>query len=153
MVGLLPLKMVLSMSPVIEPDAKIASSEAVRHGAEAELVRVLTSISPWARGAIHRGLLRANAVLVGSFVASEHRACPLASAVWELTGEEPASQFAVELSLAHLGLTHAQGRRFAGAFDDWARVCGYVRVDRDRSRGLTHVGRSRLLTLFEELPA
>ena len=147
MLGLLPLKMALSLR--IEAD----SDAVARCRAETRLVDSLIGIPHWSRGAIQRGLLRANTVLVGAFVATDHRACPLASAVWELTDQEPASQFQVELSLAELGLTPEQAREFASAFDEWARVSGFVRIDDDRARVLTHVGRSQLLMLFENLAA
>lgn len=124
---------------------------ALRQRAEAALVDVLTALPPWPCGVIQRGLLRANSVLVGGFVATDHRACPLASAVWESTGREPASMFQVQLGLAELGLTTEQGRIFAEAFDQWAAAGGCVRTDADGMRVLTHIGRSRLLRLFENL--
>ena len=150
MVGLLPLKLALSM----RADADDDSARYYRADcAEAALVGVLTEMPPWPRGMIQRGLLRANAVLVGGFVATDHRACPLASAVWETTGREPASMFQVQLGLAEVGLTPEQARVFAEAFDQWAAAGGWVRTDADGVRVLTHIGRSRLLRLFEDLAA
>ena len=115
MLGLLPLRMLLS-----NPEA--VADDPARYRAEAELVDVLESMPPWPRGVIQRGLLRANCVLVGAYVASQHRACPLASAVWETTGSEPDSMYAVKLGLAEVGLTHDQMRRFVEAFDGYDAV-------------------------------
>src|SRR6476661_9382666 len=106
MLRLLPLRLVLSMR--VEDDVDPAGRSEVdptrRHRAEAAVVEVLAEMPPWPHGLIQRGLLRAHTVLVGGFVATDHRACPLASAVWEATDREPESMFQVELGLAELGL-------------------------------------------------
>ncbi len=148
MVGLLPLKLALSMRAEEDVDsARYYRADC----AKAALVGVLREMQPWPRGLIQRGLLRANTVLVGDFVATDHRACPLASAVWETTGREPASMFQVQLGLAEVGLTSQQARAFAESFDEWATASGFTRTDADGTRVLTHVGRSHLLRLFEDL--
>ena len=151
MVGLLPLGLVLSMrdKAEVDPAGRSDVDPARRYRAESALVDVLAEMPPWPRGAIQRGLLRANTVLVAGFVATDHRACPLASAVWETTGREPASMFQVQLGLAELGLTSAQASVFAESFDEWAIAGGFVRTDADGLRVLTHRGRSHLLRLFE----
>jgi hypothetical protein len=148
MVGLLPLKLALAM----RAEADVDSAHYYRADcAEAALVALLTEMHPWPRGLIQRGLLRASNVLVGGFVAADHRACPLASAVWETTGREPDSMFQVQLGLAELGLTSAEARAFAESFDEWATAGGFTRTDADGMRVLTHLGRSHLLRLFEDL--
>ena len=153
MIGLLPLRLVLSMRAEadVDPAGRLHVDPARRHRAEAALVDVMAEIPPWPRGVIQRGLLRANTVLVGGFVATDHRACPLASAVWETTGREPASMFQVQLGLAELGLTSEQGQVFAETFDEWAVAGGFERTDADGLRVLTHLGRSHLLRLFEAI--
>ena len=143
MLGVLSLKLLLSSPDVIVHDP------ARRYRAEAGLADAVAALPPWPRGIMQRGLLRANSVLVGAYVAPEHRACPLASAVWETTGKEPASMYQVQLGLAELGLDSDQTSTFVAAFDEWAIACEHVRRDADGTTVLTHGGRSELLRLFE----
>lgn len=143
MLGVLPLKLLLSSLGVVVDDP------ARWDRAEAGLGDALRALPPWPRSIMQRGLLRANSVLVGAYVAPEHRACPLASAVWETTGTEPASMYQVQLGLAELGLNSDQTSMFVAAFDEWAIACEYVRKDADGITVLTHGGRSELLRLFE----
>ena len=101
------------------------------------------------RSIMQRGLLRANTVLVGAYVARNiGRSCPLASAVWETTGKEPASMYQVQLGLAELGLNSDQTNTFVAAFDEWAIACEYS-ARTLMNQVLTHGGRSELLRLFE----
>ena len=143
MLGVFPLKLLLSSTgPVVDDPAR-------PYRAEAGLVDALRDLPPWPRRIMQRGLLLANSVLVGAYVAPEHRACPLASAVWEATGKEPASMYQVQLGLAELGLDSDQTSTFVSAFDEWAVACEYARREVDGTTVLTHVGRSELLRLFE----
>jgi hypothetical protein len=146
MLGVFPLRLLLASSTgvatVDDPDR--------RYRAEAGLIDVLKALPSSPRGIMQRGLLRASTVLVGAYVAPEHRACPLASAVWETTGREPASSYQVQLGVAQLGLSEDEMNAFVSAFDEWAIACGYVRRDADGTTVLTHVGRSELLRLFED---
>jgi hypothetical protein len=143
MFGVLPMKLLLCSPGVVVDDP------ARWDRAEAGLVDALRELPPWPRSIMQRGLLRANSVLVGAYVAPEHRACPLASAVWKTTGEEPASMYQVQLGLAELGLDSDQTSTFVAAFDEWAIASEYVRMDADGSKVLTHFGRSELLWRFE----
>jgi hypothetical protein len=63
--------------------------------AEEQLREVLMQMTPTARRSILHGLMRPNAILIGSYSAPGHRCCPLASAVWEATGSEATSFEAV----------------------------------------------------------
>lgn len=141
---LVPLKLLLAGS-------EVGVDLGRRERAEAALVEVLNKLAPFPRGVIQRGLLRANAVLVGAYVAPEHRACPLASAVWETTGIEPSSMYQVQMGLPQLGLSHDEMSTFVSAFDEWAAAWGFVRQEADGSTVLTYIGRSVLLRMFEDM--
>lgn len=118
--------------------------------AQAELVAVLQQMDGVARRLMLHGLLRPEAVLVGSYETGGHRCCPLASAVWEATGCEATGWAAVQDGIVALGLGPVH-RRFVWAFDRWALVSGYEYVDSHGARILTIDGRSRLIGLIERV--
>jgi hypothetical protein len=115
-----------------------------------QLREVLMQMTPGARRLILHGLLRPNAILIGSYSAPGHRCCPLASAVWEATGSEATSFEAVMAGIAELGF-EPDHQEFIAAFDTWASC--YETYDTDGLvRVLSSDGRSRLIGLIEQLP-
>ena len=118
--------------------------------AEAQLREVVMRMSPFARRLILHGLLRPDAILIGSYSAPGHRCCPLASAVWEATGSEATTFDAVMTGIAELGFA-PDHQEFTAAFDTWASC--YETYDTDSlTRVLSSDGRSRLIGLIEQLP-
>ena len=91
--------------------------------AQARLREVVMRMSPTARRLILDGLVRPNAILIGSYSAPGHRCCPLASAVWEATGSEATSFDALMAGIAELGF-EPDHQQFTAAFDSWASCYG-----------------------------
>jgi hypothetical protein len=114
-----------------------------------QLREVLMQMTPATRRIILHGLMRPNAILIGSYSAPGHRCCPLASAVWEATGSEARSFEAVMAGIAELGF-EPDHQGFIAAFDTWA-TC-YETYDTDGLARLSSEGRSRLIGLIEQLP-
>ena len=118
--------------------------------AQARLREVVMRMSPTARRLILHGLVRPNAILIGSYSAPGHRCCPLASAVWEATGSEATSFDALMAGIAELGF-EPDHQQFTAAFDSWASCYENYNTD-GLARVLSSDGRSRLIRLIEELP-
>jgi hypothetical protein len=118
--------------------------------AEEQLRSVIMQMTPTARRLILHGLVRPNAILIGTYSAPGHRCCPLASAIWEATGSEATSFEAVMAGITELGLEPGH-QEFIAAFDTWAGC--YETYDTDGlARVLSSEGRSRLIVLIEQLP-
>ena len=117
---------------------------------EEQLRAVMMQMTPTTRRLILHGLVRPNAILIGSYSAPGHRCCPLASAVWEATGSEATSFESVMAGITELGF-EPDHQEFIAAFDTWAS--GYETYDTDGlARVLSGEGRSRLIRLIEQLP-
>jgi hypothetical protein len=115
-----------------------------------QLREVLMQMTPGGRRLILHGLMRPNAILIGSYSAPGHRCCPLASAGWEATGSEATNFEAVMAGIAELGF-EPDHQEFIAAFDTWASC--YETYDTDGlARVLSGEGRSRLIALIEQLP-
>src|SRR3954454_14767163 len=87
--------------------------------AEGQLRAVMMQMTPTARRLILHGLMRPNAILIGSYSAPGHRCCPLASAGWEATGSEATRLEAVMVGIPEIGL-EPDHQEYVAAFDTWA---------------------------------
>jgi len=118
--------------------------------ADRELRVAVAAIAAGSRWLLLDGLLRPDAVLVGGFIASDHRMCPLAGAIWSLNGREPSSRLEIFEGLSVSGLAEASAG-FHGAFDRWACIePERVRTDPDGRIVLTSRGRDELIRVIEQ---
>jgi hypothetical protein len=120
----------------------------VRRKSEQDLEHVLDLLPLRARYALLHGLLRPDGILVGDFLAPGHRACPLASAVWESSGTEVGSTAEVRSGINRL-VGGPVASSFYAAFDDWART-HYAVVDDDGLFVLSSAGRAALIRMVEK---